>query len=317
MGIYNRDYMKGDDRRPVSAGGPGSSGSWPPVCKWLIIANVAVFLLQMVSPGYVVEDWLALDSRNVLHGQIWRLVTSAFCHSREGIYHILFNMLFLWWFGKTLEQMYGSREFLLFYLAGALCASVAFIGLDLVTGNLGSAIGASGAVMAVMMLYAAHFPRSKVYIWFVIPVEIRWIVAAYVIFDLYPVLLTLGGSGSGDNIAHSAHLGGLAFGFLYWKRGWNLGTHWDALRMKLSGPSADRRREKPRKGSKGSGRKIIAMPGASSAIPSHGESSAGIEGEVDRILQKIADQGASSLTTRERATLVEASERIRDREREQ
>ena len=285
MGIYNRDYMKDGGAGPVWGG--GSSG-FPPVCKWLIIATVGVYVAQMFG-GTGLENWLALDSEKVLHGQVWQLFTSAFCHSREGIFHILFNMLFLWWFGKTLEQMYGSREFLLFYLAGALCASLAFIGLDLVTGNLGSAIGASGAVMAVMMLYAAHFPRSKIYIWFVIPVEIRWIVLAYVIFDLYPVLVTLSGGHSSDGIAHSAHLGGLAFGFLYWKFGWNLGTQWDRMRMRLTGSAAGRGRVK-RKTSARKGRKIIPMPGTQSARPP-AKTAPNIETEVDRILQRLPIKG--------------------------
>ena len=311
MGIYNRDYMKDGSAGPVWGGGGASSANWPPVCKWLIIGTLAVFVLQILSSA--VTEWLALDTAKTLRGQIWRLVTSAFCHDRNGIFHILFNMLFLWWFGKTLEQMYGSREFLLFYLAGTLCASFAFIGLDLVTGNLGSAIGASGAVMAVMMLYAAHFPRQKIYIWFVIPIEIRWIVLAYVIFDLYPVLLAISGRETGGTIAHSAHLGGLAFGFLYWKFRWNLGNRWNAFRMTLAGLTGAKGKSRGKPQRHRPGRKIIPMPGAQR--PSTlGREPENIESEVDRILQKIADKGASSLTAKERATLVEASDRIRERD---
>lgn len=309
MGIYNRDYMQDGERSGSLFG--GNSGSWPPVCKWLIIGNVAVFLLQIFGTAYQVEEWLALDTTQVTHGQLWRLFTMAFCHDRDSVFHILFNMLFLWWFGKTLEQMYGSREFLWFYMVGALCASIAFVGLDLVTGNRGSAIGASGAVMAVTMLYAAHFPRSKIYIWFVLPVEIRWIVLAYVIFDLHPVLLALAGDQTHDAIAHSAHLGGLLFGFLYWKLGWKLTATWQRLSAKVSGSSGTGAgsRARPR-------RKIIPMPGtgASHRPRTNGAHSREIEMEVDRILQKIADQGASSLTAKERATLMEASERIKNRD---
>ena len=96
----------------------------------------------------------------VYQGQVWRLLTHAFCHDRYGVFHILFNMLFLYWFGCTLESMYGSREFLLFYLAAAVFAGLAFVGLDLYTGSRIPGIGASGAVMAVTMLYAMHFPRD-------------------------------------------------------------------------------------------------------------------------------------------------------------
>src|SRR5439155_4260942 len=65
----------------------------------------------------LIQEAFALDTRKVMRGQVWRLVTHAFCHDRGDIFHILFNMLFLYWFGCTLESMYTSREFLLFYLA--------------------------------------------------------------------------------------------------------------------------------------------------------------------------------------------------------
>ncbi|MDA0812069.1 MAG: rhomboid family intramembrane serine protease [Verrucomicrobia bacterium] len=311
MGIYNRDYMRfGGSSGSVWAGG---STPWPPVCKWLIITTAVVFVLQLLSSGNngsAVENWLALEPASVLHGQVWRLFTSAFCHDSGQLMHVLINMLILWWFGKTLEQQYGSREFLLFYLAGALCASLAFIGIQLASKEAGSAIGASGAVMAVLMLYAANNPRQKIYIWFVIPVEIRWLVAAYVLFDLFPVLQSLAGNRSSDGIAHSAHLGGLAFGFCYWKFEWNLGRPWE----RFAGVFL---KSKPSTGSKkqrNSGRKIIQMPGTRTAPSETAPTTAEFEKEVDRILQKIVDKGNSHLTEKERQTLVAASERIKERD---
>ena len=77
------------------------------------------------------------------------------------------------------------------------------------------AIGASGAVIAVFMLFAWHFPRHTILVFFVIPVEVRWLVIAYAIYDLFPVLRQIGGDVVGDGVAHSAHLGGLAFGLFY------------------------------------------------------------------------------------------------------
>src|SRR5262249_36864532 len=107
----------------------------------------------------VFQEWLQLDTKKVVYeGQVWRLLTHAFCHERYFIFHILFNMLCLYWFGCTLEMLYGSREFLLFYLTAAVVAALAFVGMDLYTGSTSPGIGASGAVMAVMMLYTMHFP---------------------------------------------------------------------------------------------------------------------------------------------------------------
>src|SRR5262249_39604855 len=90
------------------------------------------------SPGKkvsLVQEWAELDTRKLLHGQVWRLLTHAFCHERFGVFHILFNMLFLYWWGCTIESMYGTREFLAFYLTAAVVAGLAFVGLDLWTGS--------------------------------------------------------------------------------------------------------------------------------------------------------------------------------------
>jgi membrane associated rhomboid family serine protease len=171
----------------------------------------------------IVQEWCELDAKKVVYqGQVWRLLTHAFCHDRYGLFHILFNMLFLYWFGSTLESMYGSREFLLFYLTAAVLAGLAFVGLELYTGSSTPGIGASGAVMAVTMLYALHFPRETISVLWFFPLEMRWLMIGYVIWDLHPVLLALAGDRLYTGVAHSAHLGGLAFGFLYWMYGWRL-----------------------------------------------------------------------------------------------
>lgn len=328
MGIENRDYYRAS----------GSySGSWgldgiAPVCKYLVIANVAVFLLQIfytreprpedlkeyfgegtewaeeISEDQqqmlawarvsVVEEWLALETDKVLHGQIWRLLSYAFCHDRLGVWHILFNMLFLYWFGKTLEAMYGSREFLLFYLASAVAASLCHIGLDLATRHSTAAIGASGAVMGVVMLYAIHYPRERIYVFMIIPIEIRWLVALYVIFDLHPVLLALAGTPEYSGVAHAAHLGGLAFGFVYWRYGLRLEDHWNGMRRlrmpRWFGPRRNIRLYRPPE------------------TPPQTD----LESLVDKILQKIHDQGEASLTDVERDVLRLASEKYKARARD-
>ena len=145
---------------------------------------------QQVS---IIQEAFALETKKVMRGQVWRPLTHAFCHDRGDLFHILFNMLFLYWFGCTLESMYGSREFLLFYLTAAMAAALAYVALDLYTGTSVPAVGASGAVMAVMMLYAWHFPRETIYMMWVLPVQVRFLIVFYVIWDLHPVLLQLGG----------------------------------------------------------------------------------------------------------------------------
>lgn len=321
MGLYSRDYY-----REISASPYGFDGA--PVVKWVVVLNVVVFLATVLitRPPQISErelrdrfaahkdqappteeeveelmrasmrtspvlEWGELDTQKVVHqGQVWRLLTSAFLHSRYSVFHILLNMLALYWFGRTLEIMYGSREFLLFYLAAALCGSAAFVGLDLATGSRVPAIGASGAVLGVMMLYTVHFPTEEIFYCFFFPMQMRWLMALYVIVDLHPVLLNLSGDRFGTGVAHAAHLGGLAFGFVYGWNGWRLAPIADRV------PGLRERAPRPR------------------PRPAPREAPAGAD-ELDRLLAKISKSGADSLTAEEREALAAASARLKTRNR--
>jgi membrane associated rhomboid family serine protease len=354
MGIYNRDYYR---ESTASHGGNWGLDGLTPVVKYLLIANVAVFLLQIfvvrevqLSPlemlrkfnpevdklltakeegdpdadkalkkkypqldklaadaeennfGFgkykvsIVQEWLELDIKTVQRGQVWRLLTYAFCHDRLSVWHILFNMLFLYWFGCTLESMYGQREFLLFYCTGAVVSALAFLGLELYTGRSVPCIGASGAVLSVMMLYTMHFPRQIIYICWVIPIEMRWVMVLCVIFDLHPVLLALARDDLFTGVANAAHLGGIAFGFLYARYQWRL----EPLVERVPWPHW-RWKRRPR------------LRLAPNTLPDPEQD---VETErVDRVLAKIFESGQESLTDEERLILRQASERMKDRSR--
>ena len=120
MGIYDRDYVRRE--------GPGFLGSFVErgrVCRWLVGINVAVFIVQILTsptgpfPEIPFTQAFGLDVPHMLQGQVWRLLTYAFLHDPDHILHILFNMLFLWWFGSDVEDLYGPREFLAFYLTAS------------------------------------------------------------------------------------------------------------------------------------------------------------------------------------------------------
>src|SRR5689334_25323067 len=107
MGIYDREYYRRESPSFLDRG---------QVCKWLIGINIVCFILQLVTRPHgfpqaggtdPITDWFVLDVDAVLHGQVWRLLTYAFLHDPQGLYHILFNMLFLWWFGSDVEDIYG------------------------------------------------------------------------------------------------------------------------------------------------------------------------------------------------------------------
>lgn len=291
MGIYNRDYFRSDNR-------PLSEGFLAAGFKWIIAANVVVFICQLIVPG--LTDLLDLSPVAILHGQVWRVVTYAFCHDTRGFpFHILFNMLFLYWFGATLERMYGTREFVLFYFAGALVSGAANLGLSILLRDATPAIGASGAVMAVVMLYAVHFPRDEMY-FLLFRVQVRFVVLFYVVVDLLPVLQALGGEGRTDNVAHMAHLGGLAFGYLY---------HYFGLRLdrgfrSLKGFRAPRIRMRSRPESI-----RLFEPEQREEREDRNEN---LDGKVDAILAKIQAQGEASLTDQEREILKRASQRYKE-----
>jgi len=239
----------------------------------------------------IIQDWFELNpKKTVEQGQIWRLLTSAFCHDRYGLWHILFNMLFLAWFGTRLERMYGSREFLLFYLAATAFSSLAYIALAYYTGSKVPAIGASGPVMAVMMVYVIYHPLEEFLLFWFIRVPLWVLLSVYILYDLHPVLLALAGDRMFTGVAHASHLGGLAFGFLYWRFGWRL----EAALGRVPQVTV-RHRTRP-----------VREP----VIPpfSPGDE---LTARVDEILKKISEQGKESLTAEELDILIRAGAKYR------
>ncbi len=180
------------------------SRSIPPVTLNLIIINVIVFVGQMVFDSSLnITMRFGLYSLNSGFFEPYQLVTHMFLHG--GFLHIAFNMYALWLFGAVLERLWGPKKFLIFYLACGLAAGVA----EMLLVNGGPAIGASGAIMGLLAGFAYTFPNTEFYIIpFPFPIKAKWMAAIYAAIDLF------GGFAGGDNIAHFAHLGGLAMGFI-------------------------------------------------------------------------------------------------------
>ena len=292
MGIYDRDYIRGDASRSDILTGPGS------MCRRIIIVTVAVWIAQLFGA----TPWLQLDER-LFQGQVWRLVTYGFTHSLHPV-HIFFNMYFLWIMGQDLEVIYGPREFLRFYLGAVIFAAVVYVVLMLATMGLHpeirqmpAMVGASGAVMAVLVVMAMIYPTRQLLIFFVIPVELRWIVWIYLALDLYPLLMELNqGGGFFSGVAHGAHLGGMLYGFLYKFYDFR----WDRL---TAGWLQIRRRARVAR----SNMKLYSPP------DDHREAPSNLDAQVDAILGKISREGEASLTDAEREVLKEASRKYKDR----
>lgn len=184
-----------------------------PVVKNLLLANVAIFLIQQfIAPQnlsvaeIVVQGYLFPISSGF---QVWQPITHMFMHATWG--HIFFNMFALWMFGSLLENIWGSKRFLQFYMICGLGAAAA----HLITSNV-PALGASGAVMGLMAAFAYLFPNTELYIYGVLPVKAKYLVSVLILIDLFAGLYN-----TGDQIAHWAHLGGALAGFImviYWNK---------------------------------------------------------------------------------------------------
>ena len=185
----------------------------PPVTRNLLIANFAIFLAELVVGDAAIQPF-ALWPLGAGFAP-WQLVSYAFLHA--GVAHILFNMLGLYSFGSDIERVWGPRRFLIYYFTCAVAAGATQLVFSAVTGTEYPTVGASGAVFGLLLAYALRFPQRRLMLLFP-PIPMRAPVFAVV----YGVIeLVLGVTGTQEGVAHFAHLGGMAGGFLvlwYWSR---------------------------------------------------------------------------------------------------
>lgn len=307
MGIYSRDYLRDDD--PRTGGGAGGWRDFDAI-KWIIILNVAVFVLQVVwhrpiAPeleeiGFaesvpVINDWFSLNRTAIFGGQVWRLLTYEFLHHDGTPWHLFFNMYFLYLAGRKVADFYGPREFLLFYLAaGVLSGIFSEFWFELFGLPGWSAIGASGAVAAVFVVYALHWPHDVFRLFGVIPVQVMWLALLGVVADVYPMLVEMRGPALGDSVAHSAHVGGMLFALFYQRRNWRIAPLADRVRVgdlkRALKPKAKLRVYEP-------------------------ETTVDAEARLDELLAKVAEHGEAGLTEAERAELISISRRYKNRQR--
>ncbi|MEO8398209.1 MAG: rhomboid family intramembrane serine protease [Ignavibacteriaceae bacterium] len=204
--------------------GFGGFSFFPPVIKNLLIINGVVFFLTFIMneirfadglPGwYIVNRWFAL---NPLSGtdpaglpynfQIWQLITYQFLHANFS--HILFNMFALWMFGMEIENIWGSKKFLFFYLmCGVVAGLVHILFAPLIGSGYAVTVGASGAIYGVLIAFAMLFPNRLIFLYFLIPVKAKYLIGFFVILDLLLI-------NSGDNVARLAHIGGALAGVIF------------------------------------------------------------------------------------------------------
>lgn len=184
--------------------------NFPPAVKYLIIVNIVVFAAQyLLDRQFAITEKFALWPIGSPPFKAYQVITHMFSHASIG--HIFFNMFSLWMFGKILENVWGAQRFLNFYFLCGIGAALAHLAVQYFTGSFAPAVGASGAVMGILVGFAYLFPNTELFIFFIpFPIKAKWAAIGYVAIDLFGGIANF----SGDNIAHFAHLGGALTGFL-------------------------------------------------------------------------------------------------------
>ena len=204
----------------------------PPVVKNLLILNVLFFLadISLQTRGIDLTQWLGLHYITAQDFYPWQFITYMFMHGNFS--HLFFNMFALWMFGYALENYWGSKRFLVYYLitgVGAALIQTGVLALEIrsMTAELPPfaaqhyinqivTVGASGAVYGILLAFGMCFPNVPIFLYFFFPIKAKWFVIIYGVIELFA-----GIGGTADGVAHFAHLGGMIFGLLlilYWRK---------------------------------------------------------------------------------------------------
>jgi membrane associated rhomboid family serine protease len=184
-----------------------------PATRAIILANVAVFLLELVAMRPILWYFALWPLAPGSPFHWWQLVTYAFLH--DGFLHIFFNMFALYVFGPGLEQYWGARRYLAYYFVCVVAAGATQLAVERFFGGLGATIGASGGIFGLLLAFGVLFPRVRLLLYFAIPVPAWLFVTGYAVLELF-----FGVTGTEAGIAHFAHLGGMLGGalmMLYWR----------------------------------------------------------------------------------------------------
>ena len=255
-----------------------------PWVKRLLIANTIVFVLTWVIGRGFVLDWFSFQPTKIFI-RPWTPLTYMFLHG--DFWHLLMNMLGLFFFGTHLESKWGSREFIRYYLVcglGGVALSFLFL--------TNPTIGASAAVYGVLLAFAMTWPNAPIYVWGIFPVQAGF-------FVVVSFINAFGAAGGGVN--HFAHLGGFAAGFLYLKADWRASQAIQGIQKAARG-----------------GRRFAIVPREEQEEATSGLNQESVDAAeettldaVDRVLDKISAEGMASLTEQEKQLLDQVSKKHR------
>jgi membrane associated rhomboid family serine protease len=292
--LSDRSYMRDEYSRDSTK-----------VLTWLISAIVAGFALQFVFPrwfsaGDAMEKMLALTVDGIKSGKVWTLFTYSFLHSTGSLLflHIVSSILGLYFLGRVLEPMLGSRRFAWLYASMVATGGAAWLATHWFTGGgNGPLIGASAGVAGLMVVFACFYPNQpmSMLLFFVLPVTLKpkqlafaWLAVDLLGFVYYEIM---GAASPVGPVAHSAHLGGMLAGWIYFRyihaANWKLGGGREDVEL----PTWMRRKKK-------------TAPAANYQVDVSKRED--LKAEVDRILDKINSEGFGALTADEKRLLDEA-----------
>ncbi len=294
--LENRDYMR-SERQP----GMPLHFHWSATVSLMVVITLA-FALQQINGVYIgwpVGRYLALTSEALRHGFVWQFLTFQFLH--VGLWHLVCNLIGIWFFGRYVEERLGSTAFLkIYFLSGAIGGVFDAALGALLPGTFGlvPVVGASAGVFGLLAAFAALEPDAQILLFFFLPIRAKYLLIGGAVIALFFTLVP-----ADPGIAHAAHLGGLVTGFVYVRYGSELRyrfAHWRPLQAR------QRKRELVRAAS------IRGRPWRQGPLDQDAEmpSEEFIAKEVDPILEKISAHGIQSLTERERRILEAARQRM-------
>jgi membrane associated rhomboid family serine protease len=291
----------------------GGFSVFPPVIKNLLIINVAVFFIQMIANNLMLGGkplelllnmWFALNPLSVGYNfQVWQLITYQFMHG--GFSHIFFNMLMLWMFGMEIENMWGSKKFLIYYLICGIAAGLAQLFIAPLFSIPALTIGASGAIFGVMIAFGMLFPDRYVFLYFLIPIKAKYLIGFLFILEIFWI------GDAGSNVAHLAHLGGAIAGFLFILFDKSIDVPLKRM-LNISGYRRNNTFNNPFNGlsDKFKKRSQNIQDADYYDINQKKENEEITQAEIDKILDKINQSGYQNLTEHEKWILFEASKKM-------
>ena len=299
---------------------------FPPVIKYLLIINAAVFFLQVVGDRLIVSSGFTLSELImkyfslipvngivagtmggepiVWHFYPWQLITYQFMHG--GFAHIFFNMFVLWMFGMEVENLWGSKKFLYFYLTCGVAAGLSQLFIAPLFSAPAPTIGASGAIFGVMIAFGMLFPDRYIFLWFLIPIKAKYLIGFLFVLEIFWI------GNAGSDVAHLAHLGGAIAGFIYIMLDKRIDVPFKNMINRRSYGSGnqftnpfsgltDKFKQKMQNVEEAKYYDINQKKEEETEVTQE---------EIDRILDKIGESGYQNLTEKEKKILFDASKKM-------